>query len=98
MKYFAVTRVPGPSWDTSLPMRRQKNWKEHAEFMDALADEGFVVLGGPLGEGEKRFLLIFHAESEKAIRARLAADPWTPTKMLRITRIKPWEILLGETE
>jgi len=36
-----------------------------------------VVLGGPLGEGEKRFLLIFNADSERTVKTRLAADPWT---------------------
>lgn len=32
-------------------MREQALWAEHAKFMDALTAEGFVVLGGPLGEG-----------------------------------------------
>jgi hypothetical protein len=45
--------------------------------MNALAAEGFVVLGGPLGEGPE-VLLIVDAPSEDAIRARLAADPWSP--------------------
>jgi uncharacterized protein YciI len=58
-------------------MREQERWKDHAAFMDALAEEGFVVLGGPLGEGERRFLLIFNAETGKAVETRLAADPWT---------------------
>jgi hypothetical protein len=33
-------------------MREQDCWDEHATFMDALADEGSVILGGPLGEGD----------------------------------------------
>jgi hypothetical protein len=28
-------------------------WTEHAAFMDALAYDGFVVLGGPVGNGAK---------------------------------------------
>ena len=64
--------------------------------MDALADEGFIVRGGPLGEGDRRFLLIFDAPSEEAIRARLDGDPWTPTAMLRIASIDRWEVLLGD--
>ena len=50
MKYFAVTRNRGPAWDASLPMREQKQWTGHAAFMNRLVEEGFVVLGGPLGE------------------------------------------------
>jgi uncharacterized protein YciI len=63
--------------------------------MDELTEEGFIVLGGQLGEGEKRFLLIFNTESEETVRSRLNDDPWTSMKMLRISEVEPWEILLG---
>jgi len=92
--YYAVTRERGENWDTSLTMRQQEKWDEHAAFMDALVDDGFVVLGGPLGDGEKT-LLIIDAESEQEIDARLAEDPWTPMGLLRIATIERWEILLG---
>jgi hypothetical protein len=62
--------------------------------MDALADDGFVVLGGPLGDGET-FLLISAAESEQAIEARLADDPWTSLGLLRLAKVERWEILLN---
>jgi hypothetical protein len=29
-------------------MREQEGWDEHARFMDALVDDGFVLLGGSL--------------------------------------------------
>jgi hypothetical protein len=51
--------------------------------MDALATEGFVVQGGPLG-GTERFLFVVDAEDEPTLRSRLAADPWTPMEMLVI--------------
>jgi uncharacterized protein YciI len=78
-------------------MREQADWPAHAAFMNGLVDEGSIVLGGPLGEEEKQFLLIFDAESEDAIRRKLDADPW-PTDMLRIESITPWEIVLGGDE
>lgn len=38
--------------------------------MDALVEEGFVVLGGPIGEGDsKNTLLVVDADGEAAIRA-----------------------------
>ena len=61
--------------------------------MTALAAEGFVVLGGLLGEGEET-LLIIDSGSEEAIRTRLAADPWTKSGLLDIGRVEPWTILL----
>jgi len=92
--YYAVAREPGESWVASLGMREQEKWDEHAEFMDALVDDGFVIVGGPLGDGSK-FLLIIAAESEREIEARLAEDPWSPMGLLRIAKIERWEILLG---
>jgi uncharacterized protein YciI len=62
--------------------------------MDSLAEEGFIMLGGPLGEGESRFVHLVEADSPEAIDARLAKDPWTPTGMLRTMSVEPWQILL----
>ena len=93
MTYLAVRRMRGPAWNAALPMRAQPLWAEHAVFMNALAAEGFVVLGGPIGTGEE-VLLIIDAESEDAVRSRLAADPWTTAGLLEIGRVEPWTILL----
>jgi uncharacterized protein len=93
--YYAVTRERGENWDARLSMRQQEKWDEHATFMDALADNGFVVLGGPLGDGEKTFLLIIDATSEQEIHARLAEDPWTPLGLLRTAKVERWQILLN---
>jgi uncharacterized protein YciI len=93
VSWFAVTREQGPAWDPSRGMREQDAWPEHAAFMDALAAEGFVILGGPLGDGN-RTLLIVDAESEEAVHDRLAADTWAPMDVLRVTSVERWEILL----
>jgi uncharacterized protein YciI len=92
--YYAVTRERGRSWVASLAMREQERWDEHAAFMDALVEDGFIILGGPLGDG-RMTLLIVEAESEHDVEARLADDPWTAMDVLRIAKIEPWEILLG---
>ncbi len=47
-RLFAVIRSRGPAWDNTLPMDDQVDWPTHAAFMDALTDEGFVALGGPI--------------------------------------------------
>jgi uncharacterized protein YciI len=94
MAYFAVTRERGPGWDDARPMREQDGWDEHAAFMDGLAEEGFVAFGGPVGEGERRFMFAVEAPSEEAIHARLAADPWVPTEQLVTVDVQPWQILL----
>ena len=97
MTLFALINEQGPAWDNQLSMRDQEGWNEHAAFMDALADEKFIVLGGPLKNYSKhRTLLIFDAPDEETIRARIAADPWIRDGRLRILNIYEWEILLGE--
>jgi uncharacterized protein YciI len=93
MSYFVVIREPGPARVPASSTREQEQWTEHAAFMDALVDDGFVVLGGPLGGGPTT-LWIVDAGSEDEIRARLTDDPWTPLGLLQISRIEPWEVLL----
>jgi uncharacterized protein YciI len=90
---FAVWRARGPNWNPSLTMREQAQWAEHAAFMDELAAQGFVHLGGPLGQGEE-ILLVIRAKSDEAVRACLAADPWSVAGLLTVRRIAPWTILL----
>jgi uncharacterized protein YciI len=91
---FAVTNLHGPAWDPTRGLREQDAWDEHAAFMDGLVDDGFVLLGGPLGAD--RALLVVDASSEEEVRERLARDPWTPMRVLGVERVEPWEILLGE--
>jgi hypothetical protein len=74
--YRAARRVRGPACDASRSLRGQALWDEHAAFMNALAAEDFVVLGGPAGDGAE-VLLVIDASGEETVRARLALDPWT---------------------
>ena len=93
-RYFLVVRAKGRSWDHSRARREQAGWEEHAEFMDGLAEEGFVVLGGPVGEGDgEDTLQVVDAGSEEAVRSRLAGDPWGED-MLETKSIEPWQVWL----
>jgi uncharacterized protein YciI len=94
--YYAVLREGGEHWNAQLPMRQQERWEEHAAFMDALADHGSVVLGGPLDDEKHTVLLIFAAGSTQSVESRLAEDPWTAMGVLRTVWVKRWEILLKE--
>ena len=62
--------------------------------MDGLVEEGMVVLGGPVGEGDGGdALLVMDAESEAAIHTRLEDDPWG-SDMLFTESVEPWTVLL----
>lgn len=54
---FAVMRSRGPAWNHSLPLDEQADWPRHADFMNALHAEGFVLLGEPL-DGTSDVLLL----------------------------------------
>jgi uncharacterized protein YciI len=97
MPYFAVIRERAGAWDWTAPMRRQKEWEAHAAFMDALADERFIIAGGPLGseDAAPRVLHVIEAADAAAVEARMAADPWTTMGLLRTVSIEPWIVLLG---
>ncbi|TME46331.1 MAG: hypothetical protein E6I55_07500 [Chloroflexi bacterium] len=92
MMFLVVLRRSGPAWDASRPMEEQSGWPEHASFMNGLVDAGFVILGGPLDD-EHRVVHVVEADSEDAIRATLARDPWHQTH-LRIDTIDAWTIRL----
>jgi uncharacterized protein YciI len=92
--YFLVERAKGPAWDHSRTRREQDGWDEHAEFMDTLTEEGFVVLGGPIGEGDgENSLLVIDAADEATIHGRLAEDPWSHD-LLTTESVRPWTVLL----
>jgi uncharacterized protein YciI len=90
--FLVLVRRTGPEWDRSRPMEEQSDWDAHAEFMDALVDDGFIVLGGPLAD-EERVAHVIEAESERAVRETLARDPWSDTHLV-IDAIEPWTLRL----
>jgi hypothetical protein len=90
--YLVVVHRSGPSWQPSLPLEQQSGWDEHAAFMEALVDDGFIVLGGPLGD-EQRVVHAVEAASEQQVRERLAADPWSGSHLV-VETIEPWTIRL----
>jgi uncharacterized protein YciI len=90
--FLVVLLRSGPEWDASRPLEEQSGWPEHASFMDGLVEEGFIVLGGPLAD-EHRVAHVVEAESEAAVRATLARDPWSETH-LRVGSIDPWTLRL----
>jgi len=89
-----VVRVErGGPWDWSRDMRRQDGWEEHASYMDGIADEGFLLMAGPL-EGDRETLWIVEADSEEDIRHRMGEDPWAANGMLRPVRVERWEVVI----
>jgi uncharacterized protein YciI len=93
-RLFALIHSRGPAWNHAVPMEGQPEWAAHAQFMDQLVDEGFIVVGGPL-EGSSDVLLILRASSAEEVERRLAPDPWRKGGLLVVKQCLPWRIRLG---
>jgi uncharacterized protein YciI len=93
MANFAVRLVHGPGWDPRRRIREQDGWDEHAAFMDGLVDDGFLILGGPVGDGEQTLHAV-EAAAESDVKARLAGDPWAAAGLLQVGTIEPWAFWL----
>ena len=90
--FLVVLRRSGPQWDPARALEEQAGFREHVAFVDALVDAGVIVLGGPLAD-EHRVVYAAEAESEDALRAVLARDPWHGTH-LQLDTIDAWTIRL----
>ncbi len=92
-EYYAVKRKFGPSWNYDLEMNEQKEWEEHANFMDDLVDRDLVVLGGPLNDGPY-VQLILESESMSSLFEVLQEDPWEKSGLLTEVSVQYWNLLL----
>ncbi|HEY2625308.1 MAG TPA: YciI family protein [Candidatus Udaeobacter sp.] len=90
---FVAISSAGPNRDPSKGTREQPFWDEHAEFIDRLVAEGFILMGGPLVD-EGGSLLIVSAENENEVREKLKNDPWRDQGILKLESIKRWQIFI----
>ena len=90
---FVITSAAGPNRDPSKSTRQQPLWDEHAEFIDQLVAEGFILMGGPLVD-EGGSMLIVNADDEMEVREKLKSDPWMKHGVLKLECIKRWQIFI----
>jgi uncharacterized protein YciI len=89
--WLVIRTQTGPAFDPAQPLEMQTLWREHAEYMDELAADGFFLFGGPATGGRVPFAV--EAASEDEVRATLARDPWHESHLV-IASIEPWTIRL----
>ena len=94
--FHVVLHRSGPEWDPARSLEEQSGWSAHATFMDGLVEDGFIVLGGPLGD-EQRVVHAVEAPSEQAVRETLARDPWSGSHLI-VDAVEPWTIRLDARE
>ena len=89
--HLVLTRS-GEEFRPGAPLEEQTRWPEHAAYIDALVESGFIILGGPLPD-EHRVVLAVEADSEDDVRAVLAQDPWSSTH-LEVASLEAWTLRL----
>ena len=90
--FHVIVHRSGSEWKHGAPLEEQSGWEAHADFMDGLVDQGFIVLGGPLSD-EFRVVHVVEAASEEEVHSTLARDPWSETH-LQIAAVEPWTLRL----
>jgi uncharacterized protein YciI len=100
MSLFAVNREAGPEWTDGRGTLEQPGVEDHSAFMNELANDGLILVAGPLAGTESggriRVLLIADAESEAEVAERLTADPWERAGRITTTGIEPWTLFVGD--
>ena len=92
-KAMVLFQRHGAAWDPAKPVREQALWDEHARFVDALYDQGKILLAGPFADGTGS-LVVLDAESTDAARALFRDDPWAERDILVAADVKEWTIFL----
>ena len=93
MNLYLVISSAGPDRDLAKGTREQAYWDEHAEYIDGLVDDGFILLGGPLVDVGGAVLIV-HGDSEAEVREKLASDPWYQHGILTLESIRRWQIFI----
>ncbi len=97
MAIFVVTRTQGAGWDAARAPNKQDDWAGHAEMLDQMHDDGFVIYAGPLvGTNPFQAMLVVRAESQQDVRDAFSEDPWVLKEITTISSIVEWNVRLGE--
>ncbi|HEY4388041.1 MAG TPA: YciI family protein [Ktedonobacteraceae bacterium] len=90
---FVILWAPGTAWIPGKTVREQPYWTEHATFMDALFENGMVVMGGPFADATGS-LVIVEAENEQDVADLFARDPFVEHDIFALNRLKQWLLFL----
>ena len=91
---FAALVHRAAAWDQSLPAHEQSGFPDHAKFVGELEASGFIAMAG-LMQPSNDVLFIFRAESEAAVRSRMAGDPWQKDGHARLGRVEEVTFRIG---
>jgi uncharacterized protein len=83
-----VTIRRGVAWGDGPP-EAQPGWGEHAAWIDALADRGRIVLGGPFSDNSGAMLLLEGIGVQEA-ELLFATDPFVKNGVFVVADVREW--------
>ena len=93
-KFFAAFVHRADAWDHSRAPQEQAGFPDHAKFVAGLEASGFIAVAG-LMQPSNDVLFVFRADSEDAVRRRLAEDPWQKDGHARLGRVEEVQFRIG---
>jgi uncharacterized protein len=92
-KTFAIFFTPGTAWIAGKTSREQPYWTEHAAFMDALLEDGIVIMGGPFADYSS-IMVILAASDEGEARDLFRRDPFVVQRIFHLSSVHEWLVFL----
>jgi uncharacterized protein YciI len=87
-----VVRIKaGPAWTDGSPPEAQPGWDKHEIFVDALVDQGTIVMGGPLSDYSGS-IVIFEGIARDAARALMDQDPFVRNGVFIVEEVLEWTV------
>jgi uncharacterized protein len=77
--------------------QEQPLWREHADFMDALYDQGLIFLAGPWADGSGAMVIVNADDIESAVDM-FREDPWALADIQSTDTAQEWDILMDIRE
>jgi len=90
---FVVVREQGRGWDPLRSMREQDYWQDHVAFVNGIADDGSMLLGGPLSEIDENGVSVDPTEpvgDARTYRALVVLEADSERELERLLEDDPW--------
>jgi len=95
MKHYAAIVHRTSKWDHSKSPEQQPGFADHLAYMGGLEKTGAIALAG-LMLPSNDVLFVFNADSEAAVRAHFASDPWQRSGVVTIERIEELALRIAD--
>ena len=91
---IALRTRAGPTWKSGRP-EGQPDWEAHAEFIDALVDDGTIVMAGPFADSSGTLILLEGVTCDR-VRELFADDPFVRNGVFELEDVRELVVYVDE--